>query len=102
LAELALAGVPAVLVPYPLSIDYQLPNAEVFEEAGAAVILDEAQMEEPLEAELASQLEPLLVNDDRRQAMAARMRTFACPEAAANVTEVIQRMLGSVSARLAA
>ena len=30
LAELSLAGVPAILVPYPRSMDYHLPNAEVF------------------------------------------------------------------------
>ncbi|HJQ79530.1 MAG TPA: UDP-N-acetylglucosamine--N-acetylmuramyl-(pentapeptide) pyrophosphoryl-undecaprenol N-acetylglucosamine transferase, partial [Lacipirellulaceae bacterium] len=40
LAELALAGVPALLVPYPPLSEYQLPNAEVFAAAGAATILD--------------------------------------------------------------
>ena len=44
LAELALASVPAVLVPYPSVLDYQLPNAEIFAAAGAATIIDETEM----------------------------------------------------------
>jgi UDP-N-acetylglucosamine--N-acetylmuramyl-(pentapeptide) pyrophosphoryl-undecaprenol N-acetylglucosamine transferase len=102
LAELALAGVPAILVPYPPAIDYQQPNAEVFEDAGAATILDESDIAGPLDAELAEQLEPLLANDVKRRQMAAQMRTFACPEAATKVTDVIYRTLCGTSARLAA
>jgi UDP-N-acetylglucosamine--N-acetylmuramyl-(pentapeptide) pyrophosphoryl-undecaprenol N-acetylglucosamine transferase len=102
LAELALAGVAAILVPYPPALEYHEPNAEVLEEAGAAVVLDEAEMAGPFEAELAEQLEPLLTNDGQRDQMAARMRTFACPDAAANVTDVIYRTLFGASARLAA
>jgi UDP-N-acetylglucosamine--N-acetylmuramyl-(pentapeptide) pyrophosphoryl-undecaprenol N-acetylglucosamine transferase len=102
LAELALAGVPAILVPYPPVVDYQQPNAEVFEEAGAAVMIDEAEVVGPFDVELTAHLEPLLTNDARRDQMAARMRTFACPEAAANVTDAIYRNLCGASARLAA
>jgi UDP-N-acetylglucosamine--N-acetylmuramyl-(pentapeptide) pyrophosphoryl-undecaprenol N-acetylglucosamine transferase len=102
LAELALAGVATILVPYPPAIESQAPNAEVFEEAGAAAVLDEAEMAGPFEAELAEHLEPLLTNDSRRDQMAARMRSFACPDAAANVTDVIYRKLFGTAARLAA
>ena len=41
LAELALAGAPAVVVPSPGAMDYQWPNAEVYASAGAATIVDE-------------------------------------------------------------
>ena len=44
LAELALAGLPAILVPYPRVMDYHLPNAEVFAAAGAATIIDETEL----------------------------------------------------------
>ena len=66
LAELALAGVPAILVPYPRVMDYHLPNAEVFAAAGAATIIDETELDGSLEDALVEQLESLLVNDDRR------------------------------------
>jgi UDP-N-acetylglucosamine--N-acetylmuramyl-(pentapeptide) pyrophosphoryl-undecaprenol N-acetylglucosamine transferase len=102
LAELALAGVPAILVPYPPAIDYQMANSEVFAAGGAATIIDETDLDRPLEAELAERLEPLLRDDTLRKKMAAQMRSFACPDAAANVTQAIHRILGGSSLRLAA
>ena len=45
LSELALAGVPAVLVPYPRDVEaYQLANAEVVAAAGAATVIDESSL----------------------------------------------------------
>jgi UDP-N-acetylglucosamine--N-acetylmuramyl-(pentapeptide) pyrophosphoryl-undecaprenol N-acetylglucosamine transferase len=102
LAELALAGVPAVLVPYPPAMEYQMANAEVFAAAGAARVIDETELVGPLDVELVEQLEPLIVDDARRQSMAARMRSFACPLAAANVTDAIYQILCGASSRLAA
>jgi UDP-N-acetylglucosamine--N-acetylmuramyl-(pentapeptide) pyrophosphoryl-undecaprenol N-acetylglucosamine transferase len=102
LAELALAGTAALLVPYPPALDYQMPNAEVFASAGAAVIIDETELVAPLAVELVEQLEPLLVDDGRRHEMATRMRKLACPEAASNVTDAIEGILCSESIRLAA
>ena len=102
LAELALAGVPAILVPYPPAIDYQMANAEVFAANGAAIIIDETDLTGPFDAELCGRLEPLLCDAELRSKMAARMRTFACPDAAANVTQAIYRILRGSSLRLAA
>ncbi len=102
LAELALAGVPAILVPYPPAIDYQMANAEVFAANGAAIIIDETDLTGPFDAELCGRLEPLLCDTELRSKMAARMRTFACPDAAANVTQAIYRILRGSSLRLAA
>ncbi len=42
IAELALAGLPALLVPYPFAADnHQAANASAFAESGAGLILDE-------------------------------------------------------------
>jgi UDP-N-acetylglucosamine--N-acetylmuramyl-(pentapeptide) pyrophosphoryl-undecaprenol N-acetylglucosamine transferase len=102
LAELALAGVPALLVPYPPATDYQMPNAEVFASAGAAEILDESAVAEPLEDALVAAIKPLLVDDAGRRRMAANMRRLARPDAAANITDAICRILTGASAELAA
>jgi UDP-N-acetylglucosamine--N-acetylmuramyl-(pentapeptide) pyrophosphoryl-undecaprenol N-acetylglucosamine transferase len=102
LAELSLASVPAILVPYPRVMDYQLPNAEVFAAAGAATILDETEVNGSLEDALVEQLEPLIVDDARREKMAASMRRLARPGAAANVTNIVYEALFSASVRLAA
>ena len=96
LAELALAGVPAVLVPYPRDVEaYQLANADVVATAGAATVIDESSLEEPLCDALVDHLAPLLVDDARREAMAAAMRSLASPDAAAEITDVIRDILGT-------
>jgi UDP-N-acetylglucosamine:LPS N-acetylglucosamine transferase len=90
------------LLPYPKVMDYHLANAEVFASAGAAVIIDETEIVGPLDVELVQQLEPLMVDDVRRRAMAVKMSRLACPHAAAHVTDAICRILCHESVRLAA
>jgi UDP-N-acetylglucosamine--N-acetylmuramyl-(pentapeptide) pyrophosphoryl-undecaprenol N-acetylglucosamine transferase len=102
LAELALASIPAILVPNPRVIDYHLPNAEVFAAAGAATIIDETEVPGELEGALVEHVESLIVNEDRRAKMAANMRRLARPGAAANVTNVVYEALFSTSVRLVA
>jgi len=102
LAELSLASVPAILVPYTRMIDDHLPNAEVFAAAGAATILDETDPDESLEDQLVTQIDALVTNDEQRQTMAANMRRLARPGAAVNVTNAIYEMLFSSAVRLAA
>jgi len=106
LSELALAGVPAVLVPYTRYAEaFQLANADVAVAAGAGTMIDESSLEGPLEEALADHVAPLLGDHARRAAMAANMRSLARPDAAALVTDTIRIILGasaSGSIRLAA
>jgi UDP-N-acetylglucosamine--N-acetylmuramyl-(pentapeptide) pyrophosphoryl-undecaprenol N-acetylglucosamine transferase len=102
LSELAMAGLPAILVPYPPIADHHMPNAEVFSAAGAATIIDETDLGNSLSVELVAHLKPLLMNDARRHSMAANMRRLARPDAAARVTDAIYEALYGVCARAAA
>ncbi|MFO0789750.1 MAG: UDP-N-acetylglucosamine--N-acetylmuramyl-(pentapeptide) pyrophosphoryl-undecaprenol N-acetylglucosamine transferase [Pirellulales bacterium] len=102
LAELALASLPAVLVPNTAVLDYQLPNAEVYSGAGAATIIDETEIISPLDVALVEHLAPLLVSDERRAKMASCMRRMARPGAAANVTNLVYEALFSRMVRIAA
>jgi UDP-N-acetylglucosamine--N-acetylmuramyl-(pentapeptide) pyrophosphoryl-undecaprenol N-acetylglucosamine transferase len=102
LAELALAGLPAILVPFPGVMEFHMPNAEVFASAGAATIIDETEMSASLRDELVAHLEPLLRDDVRRCRMAENMRRLARPDAAAHVTDAICEALYGVRARAAA
>ena len=97
LAELTVAGVPAVLIPYPhASDDHQRENAEVFVRQGAGVMLDERPSPEPLEDRLAGVLVRLLDDGAMRRQMGAAMRRLARPNAAADVAAVIcQLALGT-------
>src|SRR4051812_1054252 len=102
LSELALAGAPAVVAPSPGAIDYQWPNAEVYASAGAATLVDESEDVAPFEDAIVDQLKSLLVDDARRERMAANMRRLARPDAAANVCNVIYDAIFGQSIRLAA
>jgi UDP-N-acetylglucosamine--N-acetylmuramyl-(pentapeptide) pyrophosphoryl-undecaprenol N-acetylglucosamine transferase len=102
LAELALAGVPALLVPHPPVREYQAANAKVFEAAGAATILDEAELAAPLEDALVAAIKPLILDAAARSRMSANMRRLARPDAAANITDAICRILSSSATELAA
>ena len=77
-AELAAAGVPSVLVPYPYAGAHQRYNARYLAEEGAAV----AVPDEELTAErLLAETRPLL-DDDRRRAMGLAARRLGRPHAA--------------------
>jgi UDP-N-acetylglucosamine--N-acetylmuramyl-(pentapeptide) pyrophosphoryl-undecaprenol N-acetylglucosamine transferase len=85
--ELTAAGRPAVLVPYPYaSARHQHANARWMEQAGAATIVEDAD----LDAErLLAEVTPLLADRDRLEAMAAAARRIARPDAADRIAAEI-------------
>jgi UDP-N-acetylglucosamine--N-acetylmuramyl-(pentapeptide) pyrophosphoryl-undecaprenol N-acetylglucosamine transferase len=94
-AELAASGKPSLLVPFPQAADdHQRKNAEVLVEGGAAVMLLEQDM---TDARLLDALSGLLSNPGRLQEMAARARTFAYPQAAARIAEMVAALASSRS-----
>ncbi len=87
-AELAAAGVPSVLVPLPGAPgDHQTRNAEALVDAGAAVLVTDAEC---TGARLAAELEPLLADHDRLETMAAAARTLARPDAAHELAALVE------------
>jgi UDP-N-acetylglucosamine--N-acetylmuramyl-(pentapeptide) pyrophosphoryl-undecaprenol N-acetylglucosamine transferase len=81
--ELAAAGTPAVLVPYPHATgDHQTANARHFERGGGAVLVPEAEL-----ARVPALVEELLGDAPRLQAMSAAMRALARPRAADEIAE---------------
>jgi UDP-N-acetylglucosamine--N-acetylmuramyl-(pentapeptide) pyrophosphoryl-undecaprenol N-acetylglucosamine transferase len=83
--ELAAAGLPALLVPYPHATgDHQAKNAAWMEEAGAAVVLRDAELEP---ARLRREVEALLSDPMRLEAMEGAARSLARPEAARVVAD---------------
>jgi UDP-N-acetylglucosamine--N-acetylmuramyl-(pentapeptide) pyrophosphoryl-undecaprenol N-acetylglucosamine transferase len=91
LAEIALCGVPAVLIPYPHAQEHQLHNARFFEACGGAYVLRQQQAS----AEKLIQLLRLLKRDHAlRVRMAAALRQAAVPQATANLVYLIGRLSG--------
>jgi UDP-N-acetylglucosamine--N-acetylmuramyl-(pentapeptide) pyrophosphoryl-undecaprenol N-acetylglucosamine transferase len=81
--ELAAAGLPAVLVPYPhATADHQTGNARWMADAGAAVVVPDADLDA---ARLAREVEPLFGEPGRLEGMAQAARGLARPDAARRV-----------------
>jgi UDP-N-acetylglucosamine--N-acetylmuramyl-(pentapeptide) pyrophosphoryl-undecaprenol N-acetylglucosamine transferase len=81
--EIAAYGLPAILIPYPqASADHQTANARWMVDAGAAVLIPDAEL---TGARLAREVAALLDDRARLQAMAAASRSLARPRAAHDV-----------------
>jgi UDP-N-acetylglucosamine--N-acetylmuramyl-(pentapeptide) pyrophosphoryl-undecaprenol N-acetylglucosamine transferase len=87
-AELAAVGMPSVLVPLPGAPgDHQTRNAEVFRDAGAAVVVADDQLDGP---RLRAELEPLLAEPPRLDAMSRAARALARPDATARFADLVE------------
>jgi UDP-N-acetylglucosamine--N-acetylmuramyl-(pentapeptide) pyrophosphoryl-undecaprenol N-acetylglucosamine transferase len=81
--EVAAAGLPSVLVPYPhATADHQTSNARWMEQAGAAVVVPDAELDGP---RLAREVAALIGSPTRLRGMAAAARELAHPEAAQTI-----------------
>ena len=91
-AELAAAGKPSLLVPFPAAADdHQRRNAEVLVQAGAAQML----LEKDLTAErLLQSLLELLRAPAQRHAMGEQARTLAHRDAAQRIATTIGALAG--------
>ena len=87
-AELAAAGVPAVLVPLPGAPgDHQTRNAEALVDGGAAIVVPDAECDA---ARLDAELSGLLADAARLEAMATAAGTLGRPDAAADLAELVE------------
>jgi UDP-N-acetylglucosamine--N-acetylmuramyl-(pentapeptide) pyrophosphoryl-undecaprenol N-acetylglucosamine transferase len=85
--ELAAAGLPAILVPYPqATADHQTTNARYVERAGAAVVVPDSELDGP---RLAREVAALLASPERLAAMRAAARATARPDAAELIAEEV-------------
>ncbi len=79
-SELAAAGLGSVLVPYPHAVDdHQTHNAKQLVEAGAALLVADAEL---TSERLRAVLEPLLKDRAQLLTMATQARKLALPQAA--------------------
>jgi len=91
LAELAVAQIPAVLVPFPQATDdHQRQNAIRFAQAGAAILVDRQGLPiADLARRLALTLSPLLAQEALRQNLAASLASLAKPHAAQRIASKV-------------
>ena len=88
LGEFPALGVPAILVPYPYAGRHQELNARFLVERGAAMRVDDADLEKKLIARLSD----LFNAPEKLNAMRDAMRALAQPRAAENIAEVLEQL----------
>ena len=88
IAELAAAGVPSVLVPFPHAVDdHQTSNARFLADAGAAILLPQGNLSVERLVELRHMSRAQLAQ------MAEKARALARPDAAARVAAVCKELV---------
>ena len=89
LAEIAVCGTPAILVPYPFAAhDHQVVNAmNLVDRGAAAMILDRDLTGERLAQEIAH----WLADRQGLSRMSSNARTFARPDAAERLVKSLER-----------
>jgi UDP-N-acetylglucosamine--N-acetylmuramyl-(pentapeptide) pyrophosphoryl-undecaprenol N-acetylglucosamine transferase len=92
-AELAALGKPAILVPYPFATaDHQRKNAREMVTGGAALLVDDAELDGALLQRLVAET---LGDADRLAAMAAAAAALGRPDAAQRVADQVEAVLTS-------
>ncbi len=90
LAELAIMEKPAILIPSPNVTDnHQYKNALVYQEAGAAVLMEESDL---TEEKLAKKIAELLTSPEKLRTMSKNMKKLAQLGANEAIWQEIQRM----------
>ena len=94
LTEIAAFGLPAILIPYPhAGGNHQTHNASVFERAGAARLIEQADlghMHVTMGERLAEIITNILDDDERRQRMAAAAQVLAVLDAQERIADLIE------------
>ena len=81
--EMAAAGKPAILVPYPFATaDHQAKNARFFERAGGAITVPETEL-----GRVADLARSLIGDAERLKEMGEAMKRVARPDAADEIAE---------------
>ena len=89
--ELAAAGLPAILVPYPFATaDHQTLNARYFERGGGAIVVPETEL-----GRVPELARSLLDDPARLELMAEHMRTLARPNAAREIADGLMALASS-------
>jgi len=87
--ELLAAGLPAVLVPSPfVTADHQTANARHMARWGAAVVVPDAELDG---RRLVAEVDALLADPGRLEAMAAAALAASRPEAADDIAALVER-----------
>ncbi len=87
LAELAMCGLPSILVPYPYAAnDHQLRNAEIFAARKAALVLEEKNLST---CSLGKMVNDLVASPEMLEDIAGNARAAATQHSAREIAEIV-------------
>jgi UDP-N-acetylglucosamine--N-acetylmuramyl-(pentapeptide) pyrophosphoryl-undecaprenol N-acetylglucosamine transferase len=90
IAELTVAGRPAILIPLPIATDdHQTANAREMAEAGGARVIAQSRF---TPVELAKQMQKLGLEPEALTNAAARARSIGRPKAASDLADLVERL----------
>jgi UDP-N-acetylglucosamine--N-acetylmuramyl-(pentapeptide) pyrophosphoryl-undecaprenol N-acetylglucosamine transferase len=93
IAELTVLGLPAILIPYPhATADHQRHNAAALEAAGAAIVIDDADLDG---ACLLAHVEPFFADPVRAARMGLAARAWGRPDAAEGMAALVLEVLAT-------
>ena len=91
--EITAAGKPAIFIPFPRAADdHQNVNARALERAGAAVVVEESNLEA---AYLVDTIAALLADPARLQSMSAAAKSLAHPKAVEEIADMVRKLAGN-------
>lgn len=92
LSELAVCGLPSILVPFPYAAeDHQYHNAKVYEERGAAKVIRQADLES---FDLVQYVLDLLNDEARLEQMSSAAKSLGDPQASEKIVREIIEVMG--------
>jgi UDP-N-acetylglucosamine--N-acetylmuramyl-(pentapeptide) pyrophosphoryl-undecaprenol N-acetylglucosamine transferase len=91
-AELAQAGLPSILVPYPFAHGHQRANAALAERAGGAIRIEDSAVTPTV---LLAHVRALLGNAERRAVMGTAFQTLARPDATTQLVRAVAELAAS-------
>ncbi len=93
LGEFPIFAIPAILVPYPYAWRYQEVNARYLEDHGAAVVLQDDELNE----KLLPTIHDLLEDQTQRKRMSQAMLSLATPKAAESIAGLLRGLVSTPS-----
>jgi UDP-N-acetylglucosamine--N-acetylmuramyl-(pentapeptide) pyrophosphoryl-undecaprenol N-acetylglucosamine transferase len=91
LAELAVMGLPALVIPYPYAADdHQTTNGQYYQKGNGCKVLPESILSGEI---LAQTISECLHNPEELHTMSANMKTMAMPEATDRIVDECLRMV---------
>src|ERR1700684_3761595 len=91
--EITAAGKPAIFVPFPAAADdHQNVNARALERAGAAVVVEESNLDA---AYLVDTIAALIGDPPRLRSMSVAAKSLAHPKAVEDIAEMVAGLAGS-------